>query len=87
MHKYLFGTGLLTAVTGGLTLLRGLREDAPFTWRTALGWLSWAISVALVIGAIADVRRASRGQTIAPDSPVHGQEEKLQKNRLRRERR
>ena len=67
MRKYLFGTGLMTAITGGLTLLRGMREDAPFTWRTALGWLSWAI--------------------IDPDSPVHGQEKKLQQNRLKRERR
>ena len=87
MRKYLYGTGLMTAITGGLTLLRGMREDAPFTWRTALGWLSWAISVALVIGAIVDVRRASRGEVIDPDSPVHGQEKKLQQNRLKRERR
>ena len=87
MRKYLFGTGLMTAITGGLTLLRGMREDAPFTWRTALGWLSWGISVALVIGAIVDIRRASRGEIIAPDSPVHGQEKKLQQNRLKRERR
>jgi hypothetical protein len=86
MRKYLFGTGLLTAFTGGLTLLRGMREDAPFTWRTALGWISWGISLALAIGAIVDIRRASRGGAIAPDSPIHGQEQKLQKNRLRRER-
>lgn len=86
MRKYLFSTGLLTAVTGGLTLLRGMREDAPFTWRTALGWLSWAISLTLAIGAIVDIRRASRGELIADDSPIHGQEKKLQKNRLRRER-
>lgn len=86
MRKYLFGTGLLTAFTGGLTLLRGMREDAPFTWRTALGWLSWAISVALVVGAIVDIRRASKGEIIAADSPIHGQEQKLQKNRVRRER-
>ncbi|GAB2853546.1 hypothetical protein ACFQ0P_15585 [Microbacterium insulae] len=86
MRKYLFGTGLVTAISGGLTLLRSLREDAPFTWRTALGWLSWAISVALVIGAIVDVRRASKGRTIDPDSPVHGQEDKLMKDRARRKR-
>ena len=86
MRKYLFGTGLLTAFTGGLTLLRGMREDAPFTWRTALGWLSWAISVALVVGAIVDIRRAAEGEIIAADSPIHGQEQKLQKNRVRRER-
>ena len=52
MRKYLFGTGLFTAITGGMTLLRGMREDAPFTWRSALGWLSWGISLALAVGAI-----------------------------------
>ncbi|MCW3494183.1 hypothetical protein [Microbacterium sp. SSM24] len=86
MRKYLFGTGLLTAITGGLTLLRGMREDAPFTWRSALGWLSWAISVALVVGAIIDVRRASTGHVIDEDSPVHGQEKKLVRERARRHR-
>ncbi len=86
MRKYLFGTGLLTAITGGLTLLRGMREDAPFTWRSALGWISWAISVALVVGSIVDIRRASTGHTIDPDSPVHGQEKKLMKERARRAR-
>ncbi|WP_127474524.1 hypothetical protein [Microbacterium sulfonylureivorans] len=84
MRKYLFGTGILTAITGGLTLLRGMREDAPFTWRTALGWLSWGITLALAIGAIVDVRRASRGEIIANDSPVHGREKKLLKRRVQR---
>jgi hypothetical protein len=86
MRKYLFGTGLLTAITGGLSLLRSMREDAPFTWRTALAWLSWGISAALVVGAVIDVRRASTGHTIDPDSPVHGQEKKLVKERARRKR-
>ena len=84
MRKYLFGTGILTAITGGLTLLRGMREDAPFTWRAALGWLSWGITLALAVGAIVDVRRASRGEAIANDSPVHGREKKLLKRRLDR---
>ncbi|GAA3210816.1 hypothetical protein [Microbacterium terregens] len=83
MRKYLFGTGLLTAITGGITLLRALRDDAPFTWRTALGWLSWGITLALAIGAVIDTRRASHGAIIASDSPVHGKEQKLLKKRLR----
>ncbi|GAA3627419.1 hypothetical protein GCM10022200_07320 [Microbacterium awajiense] len=86
MRKYLFGTGIITAITGGITLLRGLREDSPFTWRTALAWLSWGISLTLAIGAIVDVRRASRGETVDPDSPVSGQEQKLLKARIRRNR-
>jgi hypothetical protein len=84
MRKYLFGTGLLTAITGGATLLRALRENEPFTWRQALAWLSWGISLALAIGAIVDVRRASRGQAIADDSPVHGRESKLRRQRVAR---
>jgi len=84
MRKYLFGTGLIAALTGGMTLLRSIRENEPFTWRTALGWLSWGISLALAIGSIVDVRRASRGELIANDSPVHGREQKLLKRRLER---
>ena len=84
MRKYLFGTGIIGAVTSGLTLLRGLRDNEPFTWRMALAWLSWAITFALAVGAIVDTRRAGSGHLIAGDSPVSGKEEKLLKRRLRR---
>ncbi|MBW9108273.1 hypothetical protein JNB63_00640 [Microbacterium trichothecenolyticum] len=84
MRKYLFGTGLLTAITGGLTLLRGLRENEPLTWRQVLAWISWGISVALVVGAIVDLRRAASGKEIAKDSPIHGNERALRKERLKR---
>ncbi|WP_127818297.1 hypothetical protein [Microbacterium sp. CPCC 204701] len=84
MRKYLFGTGIITAFTGGMTLLRALRENEPFTWRTALAWLSWGISLALAVGAVVDVRKASRGGLIANDSPVHGREKRLVKRRLER---
>ncbi len=85
MRKYLFGTGLLSAVFGGLTLLRGLRDhEEPFTWRTALAWLSWGITVALAVGAIVDTFRASRGHIVAGDSPVSGDEKKLLKRHLKK---
>jgi hypothetical protein len=84
MRKYLFGTGLLGVITGGATLLRGMRNNAPFTWRQGLAWASWLISAALAVGAITDVRRASRGKIVAQDSPVHGKEDKLLKKRARR---
>lgn len=84
MRKYLFGTGLFAAITGALTLLRDLRSDSPFTWRTALAWVSWGISLTLAIGAIVDTYRASRGGLVDPDSPVAGKEEKLLKKRLAR---
>lgn len=83
MRKYLFGTGLVTAVMGGITLLRGLRSEDRFTWRVALAWLSWGISLALAIGTIVDVRRASVGKLIDTDSPVAGKAQKLFTRRLR----
>lgn len=84
MRKYVFGTGIIGAVTSGLALLRSLRTDQPFTWRTALAWLSWAITLALAVGAIVDTRRASLGILIDDDSPVHGKEKKLLRRRLER---
>jgi hypothetical protein len=82
MRKYLFGTGIISAFMGGITLLRSAREG-EFTWRTALAWLSWGISLSLAIGSIVDTRRATRGRPVADDSPVHGKEQKLLKKRLR----
>ncbi len=84
MRKYLFGTGLLSALTGGVTLLRSARSPEPFTWRTALAWLSWGITLALAIGSVVDTRRASRGKLIPMDSPRDGEKTKLLKRRLSR---
>lgn len=63
MRNYFFGSGLISAVTGGITLLRGSKNE-PFTWRSALAWISWGISVALVIGAIVDMRRDKRNKVV-----------------------
>lgn len=84
MRKYLFGTGLVTSLTTGLTLLRGARGDVRFTWRQALAWLSWGITLALTIGTIVDTYRAGRGALISDDSPVHGSEQKLLEKHLKR---
>lgn len=84
MRKYLFGTGLLSAITGGVTLLRSARSDEPFTWRTALAWLSWGITLALAIGSVVDTRRARRGKLIPLDSPRDGEQAKLLRRRLSR---
>lgn len=82
MRKYLFGTGLFSAVVSGVTLLRGARDNV-FTWREALAWLSWGITLALAIGAIVDTRRASTGHLVAEDSPVSDDAPKLLKKRIR----
>lgn len=84
MRLYLFRTGLLSAATGGLTLLKQLRNpDEPFTWRTALAWASWGITLALAIGAVVDTYRAGRGHTLPGDSPVAGKEAQLLRKHLR----
>ena len=81
--RIFFGSGLLSSITSGLALLRAARDDAPFTWRQALAWLSWGITLALAIGSVVDARRASQGKLIPTDSPVHGKEQKLLKKSLR----
>lgn len=80
MRKYLLGTGLIGALTSGYSLLRG-SSSQPFTWRVALAWLSWGITFALSLGMILDIRRASRGELVAEDSPIAGSEEKYAKAR------
>ncbi|MFV0374130.1 hypothetical protein [Microbacterium sp.] len=85
MRKYLFGTGLFSVLTAGLTLLReGKNPDAGFTWRTALAWLSWGITLALAVGAAVDTRRATQGRLAPADSPISGREHKLLAAELRR---
>ncbi|MGW9113739.1 hypothetical protein [Microbacterium sp. NPDC055683] len=75
MRKYLLGTGLFGAITSGYSLLKG-SDDRRFTWRVALAWLSWGITLALAIGEARDIRTASRGGTVADDSPISGKEYK-----------
>lgn len=66
--RYLFSTGLIAAVSAGISLLRGTRKE-PITWRSALSWLSWGITMALAVGATVDMRRARRGARVDADSP------------------
>lgn len=66
--RYLFSTGLIAAISAGVSLLRGTRQE-PITWRSALSWLSWAITMALAVGATVDMRRARRGSRVDADSP------------------
>ena len=69
MRKYVFGTGIIGAVTTGLAMLCELRDYRPFTWRTALIWVSWGITLALAIGAIVDVRRDELAERVAKGRP------------------
>lgn len=65
---YLFSTGIIGAITAGMSLVRGSREQ-EWTWRTGLAWLSWGITLALAIGAMVDVRRERQGRPVPYDSP------------------
>jgi len=66
--RYLFSTGLIAAISAGVSLLRGTR-DAPITWRAVLSWVSWGITLALAVGAVVDMRRERRGDLVDADSP------------------
>ncbi|MCE7480544.1 MULTISPECIES: hypothetical protein [Microbacterium] len=78
--RYVFSTGLFGAISTGVSLIRGTRET-PITWRAALAWLSWGISLALAIGAAVDMRRDERGVEVAADSPFA----KVQSKRSKKE--
>lgn len=82
--RYLFGTGLIGAVMSGVSLLRGSRETT-ITWRAALAWLSWGITLALAIGAAVDLRRAEKGIDVAVDSPVAAKQIKQAKKDAKKE--
>lgn len=84
MRNYVFASGLFSAVTSGIALLRGTR-DAPITWRALLAWLSWGITIALAVGAITDMRRDERGQAVDYDSPVAATQLKREKKALKAE--
>ncbi|WP_344068776.1 hypothetical protein [Microbacterium sediminicola] len=68
MGKYIFGTGIITVLITGFSLVRELR-DGVFGWRTILAWASWAITLVLAVGAIVDLRRIDKGLPVSPDSP------------------
>lgn len=83
MRTYVFGTGIISAVTSGMALLRAARGGAPFTWRQALAWLAWGITLAYAIGAIGDEYRARRGHLVAADSPAYAKQQKLLEKHLK----
>lgn len=66
--RYLFSTGLVAAISAGVSLLRGTRDE-PITWRLVLSWLSWGITLSLAIGAVVDMRRERTGNLVDADSP------------------
>ncbi|WP_193598703.1 hypothetical protein [Microbacterium sp. YJN-G] len=82
--RYLLRTGLFSAITTGVTLLRGSRGQA-ITWRAVLAWASWAITFALALGAIKDMRRQEKGLPVAVDSPFAPKPDKRERREKRRD--
>lgn len=82
--RYLLRTGLFSAITTGVTLLRGSRGQ-QITWRAVLGWVSWAITLFLAIGAIKDMRRQEKGLPVATDSPFAPKPDKRDRKEKRRD--
>lgn len=83
--RYILGSGIIGAVTSGISLLRGTR-DAPVTWRAVLAWLSWGISLALSVGAMIDMNRSSRGVAVSVDSPEYAKQHKAAEKALKKRR-
>lgn len=88
--KFLFGSGIVSAITAASTLLRG-SKNSPITWRAVLAWLSWGITFALAVGTAIDANRAKRGLPIDDDSPIAAKQakerEKKEKQRAKERKR
>ena len=82
--RYLLRTGLFSAISTGVTLLRGSRGQ-QFTWRAVLAWVSWVITLSLAIGAVKDMRRMEKGLPVAADSPYAPKPDKKERRDKRRD--
>ena len=80
MRKYFSGTGVLSVITSAIALLKGMRGQ-KFTWRTAIAWLSWGLTVAMSIGVFSENRRTAHGVVI--ERPEQSKEERKLLKRYR----
>lgn len=51
LRKYLFNGSVVGAILSGVTSLRSQR-NAPKDWRTALGWVAWALTLIVAVGTV-----------------------------------
>lgn len=58
MRKFLFSGSVISALFGGLGILRATRQG-PRDWRLALMWLGWACTLAIAIGTVAKKAEAA----------------------------
>ncbi len=53
MRKFIFSTTVLGAVFGGWSTVQATRRG-PRDWRLILMWISWALTVAIAVGTVAE---------------------------------
>ncbi|UOE45450.1 hypothetical protein [Agromyces larvae] len=53
MRKYLFSGAVLAAIFSGIGVVRATIAG-PRDWRLLLMWVSWAASLAIAIGTVAE---------------------------------
>jgi hypothetical protein len=53
MRKYLFSGAVIAAILGGIGVIK-TTATGPRDWRLLLMWISWAASLAIAIGTVAD---------------------------------
>jgi hypothetical protein len=58
MRKFIFSTTVLGAVVGGWSTLQQTRRG-PRDWRLILMWITWALTVAIAVGTVAENSRTA----------------------------
>ena len=53
MRKYLFSGAVISAIISGIGVVK-TTASGPRDWRLLLMWVSWAASMAIAIGTVAD---------------------------------
>ena len=53
MRKYLFSGAVLSSLFGAVGVLKATKSG-PHDWRLLLMWVSWAATLAIAIGTVAD---------------------------------
>ena len=53
MRKYLFSGAVLGAIFSGIGVIKST-ASGPRDWRLVLMWISWAASLAVAIGTVAE---------------------------------
>ena len=56
MRKYLFSGAVISSIFGAIGVVKAT-ASGPRDWRLILMWVSWACSLAIAIGTVADEQK------------------------------